>query len=239
MQITKYILFIVAISLSQANGSIHRLILEDSINSKSLSSWSEEKAIDNESNRPSGQAKSIINVLIQIMLDQARGAPIDPMQILSLLPDLKSILSDPATLVSATKLASNYIDNEFAASILPGPAYEVFVDFKKKQPNDIYEYVTNRVVETSVITDLGTKANKLLDIAGLEEENTRKETLCYIGSTVSNIYPGPVSGIVEWLTTEASMKNLRRKAYIDAFITGLVERRCSKWRSSCEKAEEL
>lgn len=222
----------VAFLSNQSEAALSKYSKQDE-NIKTFSIKPRQYADQNDAVELSEPLKSLVTLANQMMQAQLKRSSVDPMQIIS-----KSglVLSDSATLVYATGVLSLIMTGIIGTSLIFPGLGKVFVDLKDKHSGVIYEYVTNRVVDMPIVTDFGSMADEILDNAGFDEENYRKETLCYLGNFVSRSFPEFTKGMMDKILTESSFKNLRRKVYLDAFLSGLTERQCIKWRPKfCEK----
>lgn len=138
--------------------------------------------------------------------------------ILTTSPDLDSIVK---LLPFAINTLSSVLKSE----------YQPLIDLAQAGRIHVSDYVSERLVYG--VDDMGSRLGGLMDELGVEEENYRRQSICYFGKSLRRAIPFYSEDWME-LLPPSSLKKLRKNKVIDTFLMGFNERDCSSLSNYCE-----
>jgi len=160
---------------------------------------------------------------------------------MDLLSDAGFMLSRTSTLIKLVKIVAVTIASLLATTlILPG-TYK-FVDAAWRNPSatlNFDRYLSNGVSEKSVLSVLGSKTDETLKRIGLQDYACREQSLCYIGEILKCSFPQTSEGIIKFASENFSNTGIKDNIYARAFVSGFVDRNCSRVATSSETSNCL
>lgn len=149
---------------------------------------------------------------------------------MDLLNDTSYLLSKPSTLLKAIKVAAVSAAT-LIATIFFFPGAHQFLEAAWQDPLNtlnLDKYLTNGLQERSVLAVLGSKTDETLARVGLQDNSCRERSLCYLGEMLKCSFPQTADSLTKFATDNFSSTGIRENIYGRAFISGFVDRNCSK-----------
>lgn len=149
---------------------------------------------------------------------------------MNFLNDGAYFLSKPKVLLKVLKTLAVSLAT-FAATLMFFPGAHQFVESAWNDPFNtlnLDRYLTNGMHERSVIALLGSKTDETLARVGLQDDSCRERSICYLGEILKCSFPDTSEAITKFASENFSNTGMREGVYARAFVSGFVDRNCTK-----------
>lgn len=188
--------------------------------------------------------KSLVQTTARYALAQT-GVPnhINIDTAMSMLNDAAYLLFKPGNLLRAVKVASVLLASSLGLSIFV-PGGSKFVESLWRDPAsslDLDSYLTNGVSERSVLDVVSSKTDEAFNRVGIEAQICREKSLCHIGEILRCFFPTSSQSILKFSRENFSSNSekLRELPLAQAFLSGFVDRNCTKLVNQASQAQLL
>lgn len=149
---------------------------------------------------------------------------------MDLLNDAGYMLSKPANLFRVIKVVASLITILITTTFF-FPGAHKFISAAWRNPVNalnLDKHLSNGINEKSMLDIIGSKTDDALGRIGLQDSSCKQRSLCYMGEILKCSFPETANSITRFTSDNFSNTGIKENVYAKAFISGFVDRNCTK-----------